>query len=68
MVAADPNARVLAVEAEHRLDEGQGISALAFGPDGPLLAVGDETGRVALWDGALHHRRNLLVNEIEPRR
>ncbi|MDX2911256.1 WD40 repeat domain-containing protein [Streptomyces griseiscabiei] len=34
--------------------------ALAFGPPGTLLAVGDSTGRVALWDDTLRHRTGLL--------
>lgn len=32
-------------------------SALAFSPDGTLLAAGDQTGQTALWDGSV--RRNL---------
>ncbi|MFD8000400.1 nSTAND1 domain-containing NTPase [Streptomyces mirabilis] len=38
------------------------INALAFAPDGSRLAAGDQTGRVALWDGTLRHRAGILRN------
>ncbi|MGX9887511.1 WD40 repeat domain-containing protein [Streptomyces sp. NPDC002276] len=38
------------------------IGALTFGADGSLLAAGDLTGRVALWDGDLHRRAGILPN------
>ncbi|MFE3856036.1 WD40 repeat domain-containing protein [Streptomyces griseorubiginosus] len=36
------------------------VGALAFSPDGGRLAVGDQTGRVALWDGTVRHRAGIL--------
>jgi WD40 repeat protein len=47
---------------EHDLVTGQEIGALAFGLDGSQLAVGDQTGRVALWDSGPHVREGLLAN------
>ncbi|MBE8471341.1 nSTAND1 domain-containing NTPase [Streptomyces justiciae] len=44
------------------LVQGDQIGALAFSGDGSLLAVGDQTGRVALWDGAVRHRAGILRN------
>ncbi|MER6133758.1 hypothetical protein [Streptomyces sp. NPDC001815] len=44
------------------LVQGDQVGALAFSPDGSHLAVGDRTGRVALWDGALRHRAGVLRN------
>ncbi|MFD4878914.1 hypothetical protein ACFWOB_36880 [Streptomyces sp. NPDC058420] len=41
---------------------GQEIGALAYSRDGSLLAAGDQTGRVALWDGGVHERKGLLAN------
>ncbi|MEU0413924.1 helix-turn-helix domain-containing protein [Streptomyces griseorubiginosus] len=38
------------------------IGTLAFSPDGSRLAAGDQTGRVALWDGTLRHRAGLFRN------
>jgi WD40 repeat protein len=35
---------------------------LAFSADGTVLAVGDQTGRVALWDGTPRHRAGILRN------
>ncbi|MFI1031358.1 WD40 repeat domain-containing protein [Streptomyces sp. NPDC020951] len=44
----------------HDLIQGDEIGAFAFTPDGSLLAAGDLTGRVALWDGSLRHRAGVL--------
>ncbi|MEV5530918.1 nSTAND1 domain-containing NTPase [Streptomyces prunicolor] len=44
------------------LVQGGQIGALAFGADGSTLAVGDQTGRVDLWDGQLRHREGILRN------
>ncbi|MER5429439.1 hypothetical protein [Streptomyces sp. NPDC002588] len=44
------------------LVQGDQIGALAFSADGSLLAVGDQTGRVALWDGDVEHRAGVLRN------
>ncbi|MFK0286569.1 hypothetical protein ACIQVL_39730 [Streptomyces sp. NPDC090499] len=44
------------------LVQGEEIGALAFSADGSLLAAGDQTGRVALWDGELRHREGILRN------
>ncbi|MFJ6347894.1 helix-turn-helix domain-containing protein [Streptomyces sp. NPDC092046] len=38
-------------------------TALAFSSDGALLAVGDASGRVALWDGRLGRRLGVLPGE-----
>ncbi|MEV6546339.1 hypothetical protein [Streptomyces sp. NPDC051665] len=46
----------------HDMVTGQEIGALAFSRDGSLLAAGDQTGRVALWDGDVHQRAGLLAN------
>ncbi|WP_416979605.1 hypothetical protein [Streptomyces sp. T028] len=45
-----------------RLVQGDGVRALAFSADGSLLAAGDLTGRVGLWDGELRHRAGILRN------
>ncbi|MEU9877775.1 WD40 repeat domain-containing protein [Streptomyces phaeochromogenes] len=37
-------------------------TALAFSPDGDHLAVGDGSGRVALWDGRLNRRLGVLAD------
>ncbi|MFK0282199.1 hypothetical protein ACIQVL_17255 [Streptomyces sp. NPDC090499] len=42
------------------LVQGEQIGALSFAADGSLLAAGDQTGRVALWDGDLRRREGLL--------
>ncbi|MER6563530.1 WD40 repeat domain-containing protein [Streptomyces sp. NPDC001027] len=44
------------------LVQGEQVGALAFTGDGSHLAVGDQTGRVALWEGTLHHRSGVLRN------
>ncbi|WP_460068161.1 nSTAND1 domain-containing NTPase [Streptomyces sp. YKOK-I1] len=72
-LAASPDGRVLAgdnrvaalpadrVKARD-LVQGDGIGALAFAADGSLFAAGDQTGRVALWDGRLRERVGILRN------
>ncbi|GAA3794239.1 hypothetical protein GCM10022403_030130 [Streptomyces coacervatus] len=42
------------------LVQGDEIGALAFAADGSLFAAGDQTGRVALWDGKLKERTGIL--------
>jgi WD40 repeat protein/transcriptional regulator with XRE-family HTH domain len=42
------------------LVQGEELGALAFSPDGSRLAAGDQTGRVALWDGTLRQRAGVL--------
>ncbi|MDX2939332.1 hypothetical protein [Streptomyces ipomoeae] len=49
------------------LVQGDQISALAFSGDGSQLAVGDLTGRVALWDGDLRHKAGVLRNVFPSR-
>ncbi|NGO42849.1 nSTAND1 domain-containing NTPase [Streptomyces ureilyticus] len=44
------------------LVQGNGIGALAFAADGSRLVAGDQTGRVALWDGEVRERAGLLRN------
>ncbi|MCH5672495.1 nSTAND1 domain-containing NTPase [Streptomyces gilvus] len=44
------------------LVQGEETGALAFTADGSLLAAGDLTGRVALWNGDLGHRLGILRN------
>ncbi|WP_155059462.1 nSTAND1 domain-containing NTPase [Streptomyces blattellae] len=48
--------------AAQDLVQGDQVSALAFRPDGRALAAGDQTGRVALWDGDVRHRARVLRN------
>jgi WD40 repeat protein len=43
------------------LADGRKVTALAFSPDGTRLAVGDSTGHITLWDGALRHRTGALT-------
>ncbi|MCX5235878.1 hypothetical protein OG824_11750 [Streptomyces prunicolor] len=63
-VAALPSGR----SAGRDLVQGGEIGALAFTADGSTLAVGDQTGRVDLWDGeggrggGLGHREGVLRN------
>lgn len=42
------------------LVQGAEIGALAFSPDGSLLAAGDWAGRVALWDGDLRRSKGVM--------
>ncbi|MFJ8537120.1 hypothetical protein [Streptomyces sp. NPDC093591] len=49
------------------LVQGDQIGAIAFGADGSRLAVGDGTGRVALWDGDLRHKAGVLRNVFPAR-
>ncbi|NUQ97848.1 MAG: hypothetical protein HOY79_15275, partial [Streptomyces sp.] len=44
------------------LVQGGEIGALAFAPDGSRFAAGDQTGRVALWDGTVRQREGTLPN------
>ncbi|NUP16140.1 MAG: PQQ-binding-like beta-propeller repeat protein, partial [Streptomyces sp.] len=44
------------------LVQGDQIGAIAFSPDGSRLAAGDQTGRVALWDGEVRDRLGVLRN------
>ncbi|MFF8432228.1 WD40 repeat domain-containing protein [Streptomyces sp. NPDC016566] len=37
------------------------ITASAFGPHSTGLAVGDDLGRITLWDGAVHNRLGVLT-------
>ncbi|MEU6352838.1 hypothetical protein ABZ896_26505 [Streptomyces sp. NPDC047072] len=46
----------------HDLVQGDQVGALAFAGDGSLLAAGDGTGRVALWNGDLTRREGVLRN------
>jgi WD40 repeat protein/transcriptional regulator with XRE-family HTH domain len=43
------------------LADGHRVTVLAFSPDGTRLAVGDSTGHVTLWDGALRTRTGALT-------
>ncbi|MFF7736307.1 helix-turn-helix domain-containing protein [Streptomyces sp. NPDC007984] len=49
------------------LVQGDEISAATFSGDGSHLAVGDLTGRVALWDGDLRHKAGVLPNVFPSR-
>ncbi|WP_430379844.1 hypothetical protein [Streptomyces sp. B1-3] len=49
------------------LVQGDEIGAVAFSGDGSHLAVGDVTGRVALWDGDLRHKAGVLRNVFPSR-
>jgi hypothetical protein len=42
--------------------QGEQVGAAGFSADGSLLAVGDRTGRVALRDGHVSRRANVLRN------
>ncbi|MEX3103775.1 WD40 repeat domain-containing protein [Streptomyces sp. ST1015] len=70
-LAVSPDGRLLAGDnsttalpggrpAPRDLVQGDEIGALAFAPDGSRFAAGDQTGRVALWDGGLHQREGTL--------
>jgi WD40 repeat protein/transcriptional regulator with XRE-family HTH domain len=72
-LAASPDGRVLAGDnrvaalpggrtTARDLVQGDEIGTLAFTPDGSLFAAGDQTGRVALWDGRLRQRAGILRN------
>lgn len=52
----DPRARRIA----RRPLTGEETTVAAFSPDGRLLAAGDGTGRVTLWDGQARHRLGQL--------
>ncbi|WP_416974023.1 hypothetical protein [Streptomyces sp. 4F14] len=43
------------------LADGRQVTSLAFSPDGTKLAVGDSTGHVTLWDGAVRDRTGALT-------
>ncbi|MCF1598728.1 nSTAND1 domain-containing NTPase [Streptomyces muensis] len=49
------------------LVQGDQIGAVAFSGDGTRLAVGDGTGRVALWDGELKRKSGVLRNVFPAR-
>lgn len=49
------------------LVQGDQIGAVAFSGDGTRLAVGDGTGRVALWDGELTRKGGVLRNVFPAR-
>lgn len=57
-LAALPSGKV----GSHDLVQGEQMGAAAFSTDGSLLAVGDQTGRVALWDATVHRRAGVLRN------
>ncbi|MFF0015942.1 hypothetical protein [Streptomyces sp. NPDC005374] len=57
-VAAPPSGR----GTSRTLGLGQETEAVAFSADGSRVAVGDASGRVALWDGSLGHRLGVLPN------
>ncbi|MGY1498440.1 nSTAND1 domain-containing NTPase [Streptomyces sp. QTS52] len=46
------------------LVQGDEIGALAFAPDGSRFAAGDQTGRVALWDGKFRQQEAILPNRF----
>lgn len=54
----------------HDLVQHDAVERIAFAPDGSLLAAGDGTGRVAVWDGDLRHRagilRNVFLTPVDP--
>ncbi|MEU6223270.1 helix-turn-helix domain-containing protein [Streptomyces sp. NPDC047042] len=54
----DPGAGTVSGRA---LADGRQVTALAFSPDGTQLAVGDSTGHVTLWDGAIRDRTGALT-------
>ncbi|MFI6437267.1 hypothetical protein [Streptomyces sp. NPDC050759] len=64
LLVGDGRAAHLPSAGVSRLDlvQGEQVGALAFGADGSRLAAGDQTGRVALWDGTLRHRAGVLRN------
>ncbi|MGQ4383042.1 nSTAND1 domain-containing NTPase [Streptomyces sp. SAS_270] len=54
----DPRAERVSGRA---LADGRQVTSLAFSPDGTQLAVGDSTGHVTLWDGAIRDRTGALT-------
>lgn len=61
LVGGDRLARLPSGPAGARtLGLGEEIEAVAFSADGSRVAVGDASGRVALWDGDLGHRLGVL--------
>ncbi|WP_129787034.1 helix-turn-helix domain-containing protein [Promicromonospora panici] len=71
--AVRPDGRLLADSADQAttlpsgtvagraLAQGREVTALAFSPDGTVLAVGDSAGRVHLWDGDVEQRAGFLA-------
>jgi WD40 repeat protein/transcriptional regulator with XRE-family HTH domain len=71
--AVRPDGRLLADSADQAtklpsgevagraLAQGRDVTALAFNPDGAVLAVGDSAGRVHLWDGDVQQRAGFLA-------
>lgn len=47
--------------AGRALAQGREVTALAFSPDGAVLAVGDSAGRVHLWDSDVQQRAGFLA-------
>ncbi|MFD3622474.1 hypothetical protein ACFWWT_46510 [Streptomyces sp. NPDC058676] len=62
-VARLPNGSVTGKD----LVQGDQIGAITFSADGSRLAVGDGTGRVALWDGDVRHKAGVLRNVFPAR-
>ncbi|WP_206743425.1 WD40 repeat domain-containing protein, partial [Streptomyces graminilatus] len=48
--------------ADRDLAQGARVGAAAFSADGSLLAVGDDSGRVTLWDAAVSRSAGVLGN------
>ncbi|MET8976323.1 helix-turn-helix domain-containing protein [Streptomyces sp. NPDC004539] len=59
---ADPDSAKVTGRA---LADGRDVTALAFSPDGTLLAVGDGTGHVTFWDGGLRDRTGALTGTAD---
>ncbi|MGW2565412.1 nSTAND1 domain-containing NTPase [Streptomyces sp. NPDC001537] len=57
-LAGLPSAKVTSRD----LVQGEQVGAVAFAADGSLLAVGDQMGRVALWDRTASRRAGVLRN------
>ncbi|MFF3373661.1 hypothetical protein ACFYXF_12030 [Streptomyces sp. NPDC002680] len=60
--ATNTGTKATAMATVKEMVQGEQIGALAFAADGSRLAAGDQTGRVALWDGELSHRTGILRN------